>query len=64
MKIRITFKEVFLSDGKVVTNAEVEADSWLIEGGLVSFKRTEKGRLTEIAVYDMGCVLGFEVVSS
>jgi len=63
MKILLTFKEIYLSEGRVVTKTLIEAGSWLFEDGLVKFY-AEKEPSKCIAVYDMGCLVGFEVIDA
>lgn len=56
MKIRLLFKDQR-------PDKQIEAGSWLIEDGLVKFF-SARTPLKGTAVYDMDCLLGFEVASS
>jgi len=65
MKIRLTFK-----DQRPIQ--EIEADHWEIEDNIVKFYRLAGKELSVaaamaaecLAVYNMGCLVGFEVVSA
>lgn len=65
MKIRLTFKSMY-----DLLPTTLEADSWRIGDGVVTFSRSRTDQLApgefsvsrQVAVYDMGCLVGFEVI--
>jgi hypothetical protein len=66
MKIRLMFKQIYSLGGKLADSVEIEASSWSIDDQrLILYRKPEKQEDSfQAAVYDIGCVLGFEVVST
>lgn len=64
MKIRLMFKQIYSLGGKPADSVEIEASSWSIDDQrLILYRKPGKPEDSfQAAVYDMGCLVGFEVV--